>query len=151
MGEAGVGKTSLISLLQGRMETPEGSERKPTIGLEIEDSILSNEKCTIWDLGGQKRFKLMWEDFLKNSGLTVLVCDSTEENLEKTKELYDRYSKRIGAKIIAIANKQDLPGAIGAEIVQERLGGVTTYEMSAIKAELKERMKDILEYELNVD
>ena len=143
--------TGDLSLLQGRIEKQEGLEREPTIGLEIEDSVLANEKCTLWDLGGQKRFKLMWDDFLKNSGLTVLVCDSTKENLKKTKALYTRYSKYIGAKIIAIANKQDLPGALDAEDIQKMLGGISTYEMSAIRAELRERMKEILEYELTTD
>ncbi|MFX1274698.1 MAG: ADP-ribosylation factor-like protein [Promethearchaeota archaeon] len=151
LGEAGVGKTSLISLLRGEAMNLSNDRTKPTIGLEIKTSKIGDAKCTIWDLAGQRRFKAMWADFLKNSGLAVLVCDSTEENLEKTKELYKRYAKRIGAKIIAIANKQDLPGALGAEKVQEKLGGIPTYEMSAIKSELSERMKEILEYELSVD
>lgn len=133
------------------MEDSLNDQIKPTIGLEIKTSKIGGIKCTIWDLAGQKRFKAMWDDFLKNSGLAVLVCDSTEKNLEKTKELYDRYLKRIGAKMIAIANKQDLPGALGAEKVQEFLGGMPTYEMSAIKKELRERIKEILEYELSMN
>jgi len=151
LGEAGVGKTSLISLLRGEMDDSSNDQTKPTIGLEIKTSKIGEAKCTIWDLAGQRRFKAMWDDFLKNSGLAVLVCDSTEKNLEKTKELYNRYAKRVGAKMIAIANKQDLPGALGAETVQEKLGGIPTYEMSAIKKELCERMREILEYELSAD
>ncbi len=148
-GDAGVGKSTLISLLQGRIEKSLDTPTKPTIGLEIEEGFLAGKKCTIWDLGGQKRFKLMWDDFLKNSGLAVLVCDSTKDNLEKTKQLYERFSNHLGSKVIAIANKQDLPGALGAEVVQEKLGGIPTYEMSAIKLELRERMKSILEYEMS--
>ena len=146
VGDSGVGKTSLLSLLQGRNVS---DERIPTVGLEIEDSILNGKKCAIWDLGGQQRFQFMWQDFLKGAGLTVLVCDSTEDNLKKTKELYERYQKRIGSKIIAIANKQDLPGALKAKDIQKKLGGIKTYEMSAIRPELSARMKDILEYEIS--
>ena len=151
LGEGGVGKSSLVSLLKGRMSDQPTLKSEPTIGLEIEDSQINGKKCTIWDLGGQKRFKLMWNDFLKNSGLAVLVCDSTEENVEKTKDIYDRFAHRIGSKVIAIANKQDLPGALGAEEVQKKLGGIPTYEMSAIKAELRDRMQQILEYEMDND
>jgi len=151
LGEGGVGKSSLVSLLQGRMDDSTTGTQEPTIGLEIEDSRINGKKCTIWDLGGQKRFKSMWNDFLKNSGLAVLVCDSTEENVKKTKAILDRFANRIGSKVIAIANKQDLPGALGAEEVQKKLGGIRTYEMSAIRAELKERMKQILEYEMDTD
>ena len=140
-----MGKSSLLSLLQGR-EVQE--ERVPTVGLEVEDSVLNGKKCSIWDLGGQKRFKFMWQDFLKGAGLAVIVCDSTEKNVNQTKEIFDRFERTLGTKIIAIANKQDLPGRLSAQEVQKRLGGLKTYGMSAIRPELQERMKEILEYEI---
>ncbi|GAG53823.1 unnamed protein product [marine sediment metagenome] len=145
IGEGGVGKTSLLSLLQGR-DVP--YERIPTVGLEVEDSSLNGKNCSIWDLGGQKRFKFMWQDFLRGAGLAVIVCDSTEKNVEKTKEIYDRFERSLGTKIIAIANKQDLPGAMSAQEIQAKLGGLKTYGMSAIRPELQQRMKEILEYEI---
>lgn len=146
IGEGGVGKTSLLSLLQGR-DIPK--RRVPTVGLEVEDSLLNGKKVSIWDLGGQKRFKFMWKDFLRGAGLAVLVCDSTEESIEKTKEIYSRFERSLGTKIIAIANKQDLPEAVSAQEVQRRLGGLKTYGMTAIRPELRERMKEILEYEIS--
>jgi small GTP-binding protein len=145
IGEGGVGKTSLLSLLHGRDVI---YERIPTVGLEVEDSVLNDKNCSIWDLGGQKRFKFMWQDFLRGAGLAVIVCDSTEKNVEKTKEICDRFERSLGMKIIAIANKQDLPGALTAQEVQKKLGGLKTYGMSAIRPELKQRMKEILEYEI---
>lgn len=145
IGEQNVGKSSLLSLLQGREVQ---KERVPTVGLEVEDSLLNGKKCSIWDLGGQKRFKFMWHDFLKGAGLAVIVCDSTEKNVNQTKEIYNRFERTLGTKIIAIANKQDLPGRLSAQEVQKRLGGLKTYGMSAIRPELRERMKEILEYEI---
>ncbi|MHA1283366.1 MAG: ADP-ribosylation factor-like protein [Promethearchaeota archaeon] len=146
IGEGGVGKTSLVKLLQGKKISMTHS---PTVGLEIEEYYLRDKKVSIWDLGGQERFKFMWDDFLRGAGLTVLVTDSTEENVEKTKEIYERYSRHLNSKIIAIANKQDLPGSLSATEVMKRLGGVPTYGMSAIKPELRDRIKQILEYELS--
>ena len=145
IGEQSVGKSSLLSLLQGREVQ---KERVPTVGLEVEDSVLNGKKCSIWDLGGQKRFKFMWQDFLKGAGLAVIVCDSTEKNVKQTKEIYNRFERTLGTKIIAIANKQDLPDRLSAQEVQKRLGGLKTYGMSAIRPELRERMKEILEYEI---
>ena len=145
IGEQNVGKSSLLSLLQGREVQ---KERVPTVGLEVEDSILNGKKCSIWDLGGQKRFKFMCQDFLKGAGLAVIVCDSTEKNVKQTKEIYNRFERTLGTKIIAIANKQDLPGRLSAQEIQKRLGGLKTYGMSAIRPELRERMKEILEYEI---
>ena len=149
LGESGVGKSSLISLLQGRNIS---KERKPTIGLEIESSQLNPfGKISIWDFGGQERFKFMWQDFLRGAGLAVLVTDSTEENVQKAKEIISRFSRHVGAKIIAIANKQDIPGSLNEAEVQKRLGGVKTYGMSAIRTELRQRMQDILDFELRTD
>lgn len=142
LGEGGVGKSSLVSLLLGK-----NNIKSPTIGLEIEDSELNGKRVAIWDVGGQERFQFMWEDFLRGVGLTVLVCDSTEDNLKKTKDLFDRFFRKLGSRVIAIANKQDLKGALSANEIQSRLG-IKTYEMSAIKKELRGKMKSILESEI---
>jgi len=117
----------------------------------VEDSLLNCQNCSIWDLGGQNRFKFMWQDFLRGAGLAVIVCDSTEKNVEQTKEIYDRFERSLGTKIIAIANKQDLPGALSAKEIQKKLGGIKTYGMSAIRPELQQRMREILEYEINTN
>ncbi len=138
-----VGKSSLLNLLQGRDIS---KEKNPTVGLEIENSTIDGKKVNVWDFGGQERYHFMWQDFLRGAGLTVLVCDSTEENVKKTKEILDKFSRYLSAKTIAIANKQDLPGALSAKKVQSKLG-IRTYGMSAIKLDLKERLKQILEFE----
>lgn len=145
VGQSGVGKSSLLSLLQGRKIS---KKTNPTVGLEIEDSVLNGSKVNVWDFGGQERFRFMWQDFLKGAGLAILVCDSTEDSIEKTKEIYRKFSRHIGSKIIAIANKQDLPDALSAEQVEEKLG-IPTYGMSAIRVDLRGRIKRILEYEID--
>ncbi|MFX0038252.1 MAG: ADP-ribosylation factor-like protein [Promethearchaeota archaeon] len=147
VGHSGVGKSSLVSLLQGREIT---KETNPTVGLEIEDSNLNGKKVNIWDFGGQERFRFMWQDFLRGAGLTVLVCDSTEENIKRTKEIFEKFSRYMNTKIIAIANKQDLPDALSAKKVQKKLG-IRTYGMSAIRLDLRDRIREILEYELDTE
>jgi signal recognition particle receptor subunit beta len=89
----------------------------------------------------------MWQDFLRGAGLAVLVCDSTEDNIKQTKEIYKKFSRYLDTKIIAIANKQDLPDALTAKKVQKKLG-IRTYGMSAIRLDLRDRIRDILEYEI---
>jgi small GTP-binding protein len=137
----------LLSLLQGREIS---KNVNPTVGLEIEDSILNGKKVNIWDFGGQERFRFMWKDFLRGAGLAVLVCDSTEENIKKTREIYDKFSRYMNTKIIAIANKQDLPDALSAKKVQKKLG-IPTYGMSAIRLDLRDRIREIFEYEIEED
>lgn len=137
----------MVSLLQGREIT---KEVNPTVGLEIEDSNLNGKKVNIWDFGGQERFRFMWQDFLRGAGLTVLVCDSTEDNIKQTKEIYKKFSRYMDTKIIAIANKQDLPDALSAKKIQKKLG-IRTYGMSAIRLDLQDRIREILEYEIDSD
>ena len=143
MGLSRVGKSSLLNLLQGRDIS---KENNPTVGLDIENSVINGKKVNVWDFGGQERYQFMWQDFLKGAGLTVLVCDSTEENVDKTKEIFDKFARHLSAKTIAIANKQDLPGAMSAKKVQNKLG-IRTYGMSAIRLDLRERIQQILEFE----
>ncbi len=137
----------MVSLLQGREVK---KEKNPTVGLEIEDSALNGRKVNIWDFGGQERYRFMWSDFLRGAGLAVVVCDSTEDNVEKTKEICDKFSHYLNSKIIAIANKQDLPDVLSAKQVQKELG-IRTYGMSAIRLDLRDRIQKILEYEIDTD
>ena len=148
IGETGVGKSSLLKLLNGEEVS---KKRNPTIGLNINTRCLgSYGKVSIWDFGGQKRFRFMWKDFLRGAGLAVLVTDSTEKNISQCQEIFEGFSHHTKAKIIVIANKQDLPNVLSEKEVQRRLG-VKTYGMSAIRPELRQRMKDILEYEMRTD
>ena len=148
IGNGGVGKTSLLRrYVEGFFD----KSTIMTVGVDFftKELIFDNVRCFIqlWDLGGQERFRFMWRDFLKGAGLAILVCDSTEDNIEKTKEIYKKFSRYIGSKIIAIANKQDLPNALSAEQVEKKLG-IPTYGMSAIRVDLRGRIKRILEYEM---
>jgi len=146
VGDAGVGKTSLVSLLQGKKISKEIS---PTVGLEIEDSVLNGAKCSIWDCGGQKRFQFLWKDFLRASGLTVLVCDSTEENVRETKDIIERFSSNL-KNLIVLANKQDIDGALPPESVEKKLG-IKTYGISALRKEQQSKLRKILEREIKLD
>jgi len=148
IGEGGVGKSTLLALMQGKNVS---GRRDPTIGLAIEQATLdTDEKVTVWDLAGQERFKFMWEDFIKGAGLTILVTDSTEENIKFTKEFYERFSRFKSSKVIAIANKQDLPGAMDIQMVANKLG-VKTYSMCAIDPARKREIQVILRQEINAD
>jgi small GTP-binding protein len=144
IGEGGVGKSSLLRLLQGKEIQ---IQRIPTIGVDVE-KIDFVERGTplsvmIWDFGGQHRFQFLWDEWIKGSGLTVLVTDSSEKNVNDTKALLEKYGKKLGSDIIAIANKQDLVGSLTPEEVSKRLG-VKTYGMVAIKRSNMEAMREII-------
>ncbi len=144
IGEQGVGKSTILSLLQGRKDL---KKRKVTIGVAIEEVYVDDSKVACWDLGGQDRFKFMWADFMRGAGTMVLVTDSTEENLQETKEIYERYNRFQGSKVIAIANKQDKSGALHPQKIANELG-IKTYAMCAINPVNRSTIEQILRQEV---
>ena len=141
IGESGVGKSTLSKLLRN---LPTNGERKPTIGVNIEKVSTGAGNMCLWDLAGQRRFRVMWDDFMRGSQLNIVVTDSSPENVQHTKEIVDRYMTNKAARVIAIANKQDIAGRMTPEEVQAALG-VPTYGMVGIKHQNKARLHQIIE------
>ena len=131
VGYGGVGKTTILKLIRG--ETPP-KEYKPTLAPEIttiEDVLegqleiarLGNVRVIVWDFAGQEQFRALWNLWIRGSDIVILVTDSTPENVKESKILLNlirEWAPHI--KVIAFANKQDLPEAMKPEEVSEILG-----------------------------
>ncbi|MHA1746469.1 MAG: ADP-ribosylation factor-like protein [Promethearchaeota archaeon] len=141
IGESGVGKSTLSKLLRN---LPTNGARKPTVGVNIEKVSTGAGNMCLWDLAGQRRFRVMWTDFMRGSQLAIVVTDSSPENVAHTKEIINRYMTNTAAKVIAIANKQDLNESLSPEEVQAKLG-VPTYGMVGIQHQNKTRLIQIIE------
>ncbi|KAJ7325035.1 hypothetical protein JRQ81_018055 [Phrynocephalus forsythii] len=98
----------------------------PTIGFNV-DTIETGADIalTVWDVGGQHEMRTAWENYLENIDTLVYVVDSSDkQRLEEAKrglELILRSDKVKNVPVIVLANKQDLPGAVGAEEITKRL------------------------------
>ncbi len=129
IGESAVGKTTCRMLLMGE-KLP--VRHKPTIGtgfskLEFEDDVI------VWDSPGQEGFEVMWPDIVKAADVIAVVCDSKQESLDKAKEIVEQCREwEPRAKIMAIANKQDRPDALPAEMVSDYLG-IPTIPLTAVE------------------
>ena len=145
IGASNVGKTTIKQLLEGKI--PDPATRDPTIGVDIGKVVVDDTTCLLWDLGGQCQFQILWEDFMKGTKLTIVVTDSTPGNVEETKEIVERYNHFQGSKVIAIANKQDKPGALPPDEVGKRLG-LRTYGTVAVDSQNAASMLQILKKEL---
>lgn len=141
VGESGVGKSTLSRLLRDQdVSVP----RKPTVGVDIERVETSAGPCMIWDLAGQRRFRVMWDDFMRGSKLTVIVTDSTAQNVMLTKDILERHVRKSGSKVIAIANKQDLEGRMSPQEIEAALG-VPTYGMVGTNLNNATKLHQIIE------
>ena len=69
-----------------------------------------------WDLGGQPRFRGMWERYCRGVSAIVYVVDSADpETLEQSRyELSELLSKPslAGIPVLVLGNKNDKPGAL---------------------------------------
>jgi small GTP-binding protein len=148
IGYPKVGKTSMINLLLGK--APQ-LEYRPTIGLNFGQkmikSMLGEHELNLWDFGGQKNFWPMYNSYLLNTKLCVVVTNSTPKGVLQTKMIIDWLNKRENGvdkmRIIAMANKQDLPGVMAAERVENVLR-CPTYPVIAIDPLYRENVIEIL-------
>ena len=140
-GHGGTGKTTLLELATLPSKGPP-QEYIPTffgdkalLKADFDPYIFS-----VFDLGGQDRFVQEWSKIIRSGSMIVVVTDSTQENLEWTKRVaYPVLKAELRyARAIAIANKQDLPGALSPEEVGKQLG-IPAYGMQANRADFRDR------------
>jgi len=90
----------------------------PTIGFNVERVEYKNLRMTIWDIGGQDRLRPLWRHYYENTNGVIFVVDSCDKSRMKVAK--DEIQKMMeepalhDAKLVVFANKQDMPGAIGA-------------------------------------
>lgn len=143
LGFAGVGKTTTLHLLRGETLP---LVHDPTIGVSIKKlpEEVQNANIVLWDLAGQSRFSILWAKMIANAQVVVIVTDSTLENVLRSKKLVSLVKEEVPeAKVIGIANKQDLPTALTPERVGQILG-IPTYELVAIDISYRDRLIQII-------
>ncbi|MFX1503690.1 MAG: ADP-ribosylation factor-like protein [Promethearchaeota archaeon] len=141
VGFAGVGKTTIKQLIK-MDEIP--LQHVPTITGEIATIKIGKLFFRLFDFAGQEQFKFLWKGFIKESDAVLIVTDSTQKNIEKSKFFLDLKLKEVPhARAAIIGNKQDLPNALSiAEI--ERITGLKTYPMVANRKENRNKMIRII-------
>jgi small GTP-binding protein len=132
MGSGYAGKSTLIKLLTDGVTKLE-TNYQPTAGMSCGTiTIDSSTKVSLIEMGGQSHFEFLWPDFMRGSKMVVVVTESYPKAVLKTRQLLEKYKSQLnGVKVIAVANKQDLPGSMRPESVQDLLG-VPTVGMVAI-------------------
>jgi len=98
----------------------------PTIGFNVETVIYKNISFTVWDIGGQDKIRRLWNHYYHDNDGIIFVIDSCDINRieEAQKELHTLlYEDSLrDAHLLVYANKQDLPGAMSASEVTDKLG-----------------------------
>merc|ERR1712166_58852 len=122
VGLDAAGKTTILYKLKlGEVVTT-----IPTIGFNVETVEYKNISFTVWDVGGQDKIRPLWSHYYQNTQGLIFVVDSNDR--DRADDAREELSKMLNedemrdAALLVFANKQDLPNAMPAAEVTEKLG-----------------------------
>ncbi|MBD3185812.1 GTP-binding protein [Candidatus Bathyarchaeota archaeon] len=135
-----VGKTTLVEYFREQKFIPQS----PTIGVSITHIVFANLTLEFTDVGGQKRFRKDWENYLKRPHIMVYVIDASDRDEERIsdgrRELHRLIAnpKVTGIPLLILLNKHDLQMVMPRDIMEKRFGlnkiadrDIAIYEVSA--------------------
>nr|VDC80585.1 unnamed protein product [Brassica rapa] len=132
VGLDAAGKTTILYKLKlGEIVTT-----IPTIGFNVETVEYKNISFTVWDVGGQDKVLLfllirfsirpLWRHYFQNTQGLIFVVDSNDR--DRVVEARDELHRMLNedelrdAVLLVFANKQDLPNAMNAAEITDKLG-----------------------------
>merc|ERR1711998_31846 len=85
-----------------------------------------NISFTMWDLGGRDKIRPLWRHYYPNTQAIIFVVDSNDrDRIEDAREELCKFLNEEmlqSVPVLVFANKQDLPGVMGADEIAKRLG-----------------------------
>ncbi|GJY07120.1 ADP-ribosylation factor 2 isoform X1 [Tanacetum coccineum] len=148
VGLDAAGKTTILYKLKiGEIVTT-----VPTIGFNVESVEYRNISFTVWDIGGQDKLRPLWRFYFQNTEGIIFAVDSNDRDrvLEARDELHKILNEYLhhdddddvgnhwhssglrtscifndelrDAVLLVLANKQDLPNAMNAAEITDKLG-----------------------------
>merc|ERR1712195_207569 len=121
VGLDAAGKTTILYKLKlGEVVTT-----IPTIGFNVETVEYKNIAFTVWDVGGQDKIRPLWRHYYTNTEGIIFVVDSNDR--DRVDEARDELNRMLSedelrdAVLLVFANKQDLPHAMPAAEVADKL------------------------------
>nr|CCA20449.1 ADPribosylation factor family putative [Albugo laibachii Nc14] len=98
----------------------------PTVGFNVETIKYRNIRFTVWDTCAQDKIRPLWRHYYQDAKGLIFVVDSDDrarvndacyelQRMLNEDELRDTFS-------LVLANKQDIPNAMSAAEITEKLG-----------------------------
>ncbi|OCF37987.1 ADP-ribosylation factor [Kwoniella heveanensis CBS 569] len=99
---------------------------KLKLGFNVETVEYKNISFTVWDVGGQDKIRPLWRHYFQNTQGIIFVVDSNDrERITEAREELQRMlseDELRDALLLVFANKQDLPNAMNAAEITDKLG-----------------------------
>ncbi|KAK9381921.1 P-loop containing nucleoside triphosphate hydrolase protein [Kockiozyma suomiensis] len=141
LGLQNAGKTSLLRVLGGGEFT---SDSIPTIGFSMKRVRKGRVTIKCWDLGGQPRFRSMWERYCKGVNAILFIVDSADPaTLQIARMEFEALVSKPsleGIPVLVLGNKNDLPEAYDVDSIIDimNLKSVDDREVSCYSISAKE-------------
>ncbi|GIY01894.1 ADP-ribosylation factor-like protein 8B [Caerostris extrusa] len=109
VGLQAAGKTTFVNVIAKDPSV----DTIPTIGFNMRRVVQGRTVIKVWDLGGEKRFRSMWERYCR--GVTVILYMVDAANHEKLEESVWELQNLLqkpqlsNIPILVLGNKTDLP------------------------------------------
>jgi ADP-ribosylation factor protein 1 len=122
VGLDAAGKTTILY----KLKLDENVTTIPTIGFNVETVQYKKINFTMWDVGGQDKIRPLWRHYYANTNAVIFVVDSNDR--ERIGEARDELHKMLSDEqlkdcvLLVFANKQDLPNAMNAAEITDKLG-----------------------------
>jgi len=122
VGLDAAGKTTILYKLKlGEVVTT-----IPTIGFNVETVEYKHISFTVWDVGGKDKIRPLYRHYYQNTQAVVFVVDCNDrDRIDEARhelELMLNETELSDAKLLVLANKQDLPNAMSVAEVTEKFG-----------------------------
>mmetsp|Transcript_12789 Transcript_12789/g.21273 ORF Transcript_12789/g.21273 Transcript_12789/m.21273 type:complete len:182 (-) Transcript_12789:70-615(-) len=122
VGLDAAGKTTILYKLKlGEVVTT-----IPTIGFNVETVEYKNISFTVWDVGGQDKIRPLWRHYYQNTQGLIFVVDSNDrDRIDAARDELHRMLNEDELResvLLVFANKQDLPNAMSATEMTDKLG-----------------------------
>uniref|UniRef100_A0A915MXE6 Uncharacterized protein n=1 Tax=Meloidogyne javanica TaxID=6303 RepID=A0A915MXE6_MELJA len=142
VGLQGSGKTTFVNVIASGQFT---EDMIPTVGFNMRKITKGNVTIKLWDIGGQPRFRSMWERYCRGVNAIVFMVDAADQGkLEAAKseliQLLDKPQLE-AIPVLVLGNKKDLPDALdeGQLIEQMNLSTIQNREICCYSISCKEK------------
>ena len=145
IGDAGVGKTTIISRI---MNNPFTEEYEPSIGVDFMSKNLKYHgqivKLQIWDTAGQEKYKGLIPSYIRNSSIVFIVYDISSKTSFDNIPKWINFVKSIdNTTLILCGNKIDLENREVKKEEGEEFAKKENIPFYEVSAKTEENIKDM--------
>ncbi|KAI9303095.1 ADP-ribosylation factor-like protein 8B [Cunninghamella echinulata] len=137
------GKTTLVNVIASGQFV---EDTIPTVGFNMRKVTKGNVTMKLWDIGGQPRFRSMWERYCRGVNAIVFVVDAADHSkldaaYSELKALLEK-PQLANIPMLVLGNKNDLDDALTAEQLIDvlKLKSITNREVSCYSISAKNQV-----------